>query len=197
MHYRTNASAQIEEKSNKTRAEKTWNLFGIKEMSEILPEHFGTRSRDLAQIITIIGNSGLYKSDIAINALLNGVREGESGLIVRLSDRELFRYSGVRLSTELYKQIAKKKEKHRKIRMDQDDGSKDKSSVKLYKFNLIGWKPDFAANDACLYEVAFKSGVFISGRTCRRTPAHHQTEIYQEDCFIRFETHRRQLPVFS
>lgn len=161
LHYRTNASTQFEEERVIRETNVKWNLFGIEAMSEILPEHFKTRSKDLAQIITIIGESGLYKSDIAINALLNGIRNGENGLIVRLSDRELFRYSGVRLSSELYDEIAKKS-KHRAIQMEEslaDQESKKASKVKLYKFNLHGWKPDFAPKGARLYEVTFKSGV--------------------------------------
>lgn len=161
LHYRTNASTRFDEERSIHEAAKEWNLFGIDEMSKILPEHFKTRSKDLAQIITIIGESGLYKSDIAINALLEGNRIGENGLIVRLSDRELFRYSGVRLSLQLFNAIQKESD-HHIIHMEEslaDQESKKASKLKLYKFNVYGWKPDFSSNKARLYEVTFKSGV--------------------------------------
>lgn len=161
LHYRTNASTRFDEDRFIHQTAKEWNLFGINEMSEILPEHFKNRSKDLSQIITIIGESGLYKSDIAINALLEGNRIGENGLIVRLSDRELFRYSGVRLSLQLFNAIQKESE-HRVIEMEEslaDQELKKASKLKLYKFTVYGWKPDFAENNARLYEVTFKSGV--------------------------------------
>ena len=161
LHYRTNASTQFDENRTINEVKGEWNLFGITLMSEILPEHFRTRPKELAQIITIIGESGLYKSDIAINALLEGNRMGENGLIVRLSDRELFRYSGVRLSKQLFGKI-EKKANHRVIQMEEtlmDQESKKASKLKLYKFDIHGWKTDFSKDNARLYEVTFKSGV--------------------------------------
>lgn len=158
LHYRTNASEQV--KSNQAiKSEKDeWNLFGINAMTKILPEHFAKRSKDLTQIITIIGGSGLYKSDIAINALLNGIYEGKSGLIVRFSDRELFRHSGVRLSEELYTKVLSKIDTST-ILMTEIGSDTDASKLKPYKLNLVGWEPSFSTDHACLYEVAFKSGV--------------------------------------
>ena len=163
LHYRTNASAMFKMAEEIMNEKDGWTLFGIEEMKAILPEHFLHRSKNLTQIITIIGDSGLYKSDLAINALLNGIYEGESGLIVRLSDRELFRYSGVRLSSELYGKIETRLQPSEKkqIVMQEECSDKDSSKVKQYKFNLHGWTPNFTekGKEASLFEVSFKSGV--------------------------------------
>ena len=163
LHYRTNASVKSEKDEGNVKEKRKWTLFGIKTMEQILPEHFLYRSKSLTQIITIIGDSGLYKSDIAINALLNGICEGESGLIVRLSDRELFRHSGVRLSSELYTRMKKQIEKKGKseITMYEQWSNSDASRIKRYKFDLSGWTPNFVeeGKEAHLFEVSFKSGV--------------------------------------
>lgn len=163
LHYRTNASAMFKTAEEIRSETDEWTLFGIEEMKAILPEHFLHRSKSLTQIITIIGDSGLYKSDLAINALLNGIYEGESGLIVRLSDRELFRYSGVRLSSELYNKIETRLQtrKKKQIVMRDEYSDKDSSKIKQYKFNLHGWAPNFTekGKEASLFEVSFKSGV--------------------------------------
>lgn len=163
LHYRTNASAMFKMAEEIMNEKDGWTLFGIEEMKAILPEHFLHRSKNLTQIITIIGDSGLYKSDLAINALLNGIYEGESGLIVRLSDRELFRYSGVRLSSELYEKIEIRlhTRKKKQIVMREECSDKDSSKIKQYKFNLHGWTPNFTekGKEASLFEVSFKSGV--------------------------------------
>lgn len=163
LHYRTNASAMFKMAEEIMNENDGWTLFGIEEMKAILPEHFLHRSKNLTQIITIIGDSGLYKSDLAINALLNGIYEGESGLIVRLSDRELFRYSGVRLSSELYDKIEKRlpMSEKKQIVMREECSDKDSSKIKQYKFNLHGWTPNFTekGKEASLFEVSFKSGV--------------------------------------
>lgn len=82
-------------KSKEKKYKKT--IFGIKEMIEIMPNHFKDRSMAFPQIITISGSSGLYKSDIALNALIAGIVDaGEKGLIVRLGDRDAFAVRGVR-----------------------------------------------------------------------------------------------------
>ena len=167
LHYRTNASAMFKMAEEIESETDEWTLFGIEEMKAILPEHFLHRSKSLTQIITIIGDSGLYKSDLAIHALLNGIYEGESGLIVRLSDRELFRYSGVRLSTELHKRITDRLYlKHEtEITMTEESSDRNTSKFKQYKFDLHGWTPNFTGKntengkEAGLFEVSFKSGV--------------------------------------
>ena len=163
LHYRTNASAMFKMAEKIRSEEEDWTLFGIEEMKEILPEHFLHRSKSLTQIITIIGDSGLYKSDLAINALLNGIYEGESGLIVRLSDRELFRYSGVRLSSELHNRITDRLHQKNEIEITMTEGFSDRNTSKLkqYKFDLHGWTPNFTetGKEASLFEVSFKSGV--------------------------------------
>ena len=163
LHFRTNASAMFKTAEEIRSEMDGWTLFGIEEMKAILPEHFLHRSKSLTQIITIIGDSGLYKSDLAINALLNGIFEGESGLIVRLSDRELFRYSGVRLSSELHKRISDRLHQKNEAEITMTEGFSDRNTSKLkqYKFNLHGWTPNFADDkkQAGLFEVSFKSGV--------------------------------------
>jgi len=167
LHYRINASDKPMDSKKKAPAPDGWNLFGIDNMPKILPEHFGTRSKDLAQIITIIGGSGLFKSDIAINALLKGILENESGLIIRLSDRELFRHSGVRLSEELHKAWSPNN-KELIILMKEIESELDPSAVKPYKLNLRGWKLELPTKESKnkdkqeeprLLEVSFKSGV--------------------------------------
>ncbi len=120
LHYRIGASEnsvfpsqqryleQKEEKDSrkqqealKTTEEKEM-LFGINEMRHILPNHFKDRSMAFPQIITISGSSGLYKSDLALNALISGIVDSEqNGLIVRLGDRDAFAVRGVRLEEKL------------------------------------------------------------------------------------------------
>ncbi len=156
---------------------KEWKrtIFGIEEMLDIMPNHFKERSMDLPQIITISGSSGLFKSDIALNALLagivdygqenkNGQQEKEQrGLIVRLGDRDAFAVRGVRFEEKLLK------------RTKERIGRQDECSIRLYekgedivhndepnKYTLKGWSlRKGKENPPQLLEVTFKNGALL------------------------------------
>jgi len=92
------------------------NIFGIKIIDKVLPEYFKSIDISHPQIISLTGKSGLYKSDLAVNALLYGMFEGikekdkdkgENALIIRLSDRDSFEVDGVRLCNEVFNVIPK------------------------------------------------------------------------------------------
>ena len=85
------------------------NLLGDSVFDEILPQSMtGNKFKNdkhprAVQVLTLTGKLGLYKSDIAINALLYGLLDGQNGLIIRLNDNETFMTSGVRLNEHLWK----------------------------------------------------------------------------------------------
>jgi len=91
------------------------NLLGDPAFEEILPQsltkaRFATAAVTMrtAQVLTLAGKSGLYKSDIAINSLLYGVLRDQNGLIIRLNDNETFGANGVRLNENLWQRFNQK-----------------------------------------------------------------------------------------
>ncbi len=165
-------------KSKEKKYKKT--IFGIKEMIEIMPNHFKDRSMAFPQIITISGSSGLYKSDIALNALIAGIVDaGEKGLIVRLGDRDAFAVRGVRFEKKLLKRI---KENYRTYEQDfagmheiadakkqEKEGKTDNiyfyeksvSNDEPNKYTLRGWTLNQKEPKPQLLEVTFKNGALL------------------------------------
>lgn len=165
-------------KSKEKKYKKT--IFGIKEMIEIMPNHFKDRSMAFPQIITISGSSGLYKSDIALNALIAGIVDaGEKGLIVRLGDRDAFAVRGVRFEKKLLKRI---KENYKTYEQDfagmheiadakkpEKEGKTDNiyfyeksvSNDEPNKYTLRGWTLNQKEPKPQLLEVTFKNGALL------------------------------------
>lgn len=179
LHYRISASENSVlpffvdenkkgEEKNTGKDEKKYEktIFGIAEMIEIMPNHFRERSMNLPQIITISGNSGLFKSDIALNALFSGiVDKEENGLIVRLGDRDAFAVRGVRFESNLLrrtKKWIKKKDKQE----DVDDKDvyfyeRDVHNDEPNKYTLKGWSIRKNEEMPHLLEVTFKNGALL------------------------------------
>ena len=137
------------------------NLLGDKVFDTILPQRLvrdyftnqpkkpeepekPERERE-AQIITLHGEGGLYKSDIAINSLFYGLCDGDNGLVVRLNDGEKIATHGTLVSRAFFtKKI--KKQKHEEIILNEDPNINiDKlirnSNMPLakQKYKLSGW----------------------------------------------------------
>ncbi len=172
LHYRISAS-ENSVLSNSLGSQKTdvvenkcrKTIFGIEEIGRILPNHFKERRMDLPQIITISGSSGLFKSDIALSALLSGIvdyEEEERGLIVRLGDRDAFAVRGVRFEKALLERFKKKINK-------EDDNhlyfyEKDEKVIhndEPNKYTLKGWTIKKEVTEPQLLEVTFKNGALL------------------------------------
>lgn len=78
------------------------NIFGIRKLDYILPPSLLERQSAVSQIVTLKGNSGLFKSDLAVNALLYGMTRGNNGMIIHLSERNLLKNGDVRLETSVH-----------------------------------------------------------------------------------------------
>ena len=153
------ANTKIEKKYEKT-------IFGITEMIEIMPNHFRERSMNLPQIITISGSSGLFKSDIALNALFSGiVDKEENGLIVRLGDRDAFAVRGVRFESNLLKRTQKWIKKKDKQAENNDSDvyfyERDVHNDEPNKYTLKGWSILKNEKMPHLLEVTFKNGALL------------------------------------
>ncbi len=184
LHYRISASENTisphdlksletgKKKEETGREDEKKTIFGIKEMLDIMPNHFKERSMDLPQIITISGSSGLFKSDIALNALLAGIvdyrqdkedEQEQRGLIVRLGDRDAFAVRGVRFETDLLERTRKR------------FGTQNGNSICFYekgedivhndepnKYTLKGWSLQKGKDEPPqLLEVTFKNGALL------------------------------------
>lgn len=179
LHYRISASenpmfpfsedsGKKEEKQSPENDEEAYKktIFGIVEMIEIMPNHFRERSMSLPQIITISGSSGLFKSDIALNALFSGiVDKKENGLIVRLGDRDAFAVRGVRFENNLLKRT--KDWIRPKDQQPEDNGSdiyfyeRDVHNNEPNKYTLKGWSIKKSEETPHLLEVTFKNGALL------------------------------------
>lgn len=154
-----NDNRENDKKGNDDNYKKT--IFGIREIVDIMPNHFKERSIDFPQIITITGSSGLFKSDIALNALIAGIVDyRHNGLIVRLGDRDAFTLRGVRFEKELLDRVGpeigpdgKKKCVYfyeKKLRNGEPN-----------KYTLKGWSILKDHADPQLLEVTFKNGALL------------------------------------
>ena len=207
LHYRINASENsvpmtYQENEEKTEENNTagpqktsensakdenWKktLFGIKKIMDILPNHFKDRNMAFPQIITISGSSGLYKSDLALNALISGIVDSEeNGLIVRLGDRDAFAVRGVRFERDLLKRtiryIQKGATENNQPASAQPGGkdadAKGENYGKIFfyeksrrivhnnepnKYTLKGWTIDRDKTQPQLLEVTFKNGALL------------------------------------
>lgn len=171
LHYRISASENaVLPNTHKlqTTSTKVWDntIFGIKEIIDIMPNHFRGRSMELPQIITISGSSGLFKSDIAMNALFSGIVDrGERGLIVRLGDRDAFAIRGVRFEKELLERVIKPADgaatiQDRNIRLYEKDGGTIHND-EPNKYTLKGWTLLKKEKAPQLLEVTFKNGALL------------------------------------
>jgi KaiC/GvpD/RAD55 family RecA-like ATPase len=177
LHYRIFASeAKLkpketivrEEDKNKNENEKEVNnLFGIEALNDVLPNHFQTRSMRNPQIITIEGNSGLYKSDIALNALFTGIllKKPKNGLIIRMNDRSVFSLNGMRLNTCVLKKLndfnlTEKTSEGYKINLYEKDIQEEMPRSE-HKYSSNMWSFDKKSDEPQLIEIAFKSGALL------------------------------------
>ena len=175
LHYRISASENSvfpvpQEISNRDNVEK-WRktIFGIPEIVDIMPNHFKDRNMDFPQIITVSGSSGLFKSDIALNALLSGIVDcKENGLIVRLGDRDAFTVRGVRFERELLNRTLNYISPNEKDKTPEPAGiyfyEKSKDVVhndEPNKYTLKGWTIKKAETQPQLLEVTFKNGALL------------------------------------
>ena len=139
------------EKSLPVDENKQKNLLGDDIFNQIFQQsltggYFTKRDRH-SQIVTLCGKSGLYKSDVGINALIYGLLEGQNGLILRLNDSETFESNGVRLNEKLVKLYKNKTLNftpfaHKSLE---------------YKYELKGWMLD-SPSAGKLFELVFKKG---------------------------------------
>jgi len=171
LHYRIFASeAKPKPKKQNNKKNEPCNIFGINELDDVLPNHFKKRSLRNPQIITIKGSSGLYKSDIALNALFAGMllNEPKKGLIIRMNDRSLFSLNGIRLNIHILEKLAKKKI------LQKVDGTNNEDEITLYekdihdkmsrsehKYSSNMWSFDKESKEPQLIEIAFKSGALM------------------------------------
>lgn len=85
------------------------NIFGIEELNDILPSALLSSKNAGSQIINLKGDSGLFKSDLAVNALLWGMSrpddEERNGMVIHLSERNLLKNGNVRLEESVLKAI--------------------------------------------------------------------------------------------
>jgi len=167
LHYRIFASeAKPKPKEHITEKDKIYyNIFGIKALDDVLPNHFKTRSLRNPQIITIKGNSGLYKSDIALNALFAGMLldEPKNGLIIRMNDRSVFSLNGMRLNTCVLEKLSNsdKLDKTENAITLYEKDIPDEMSRSEHKYSSKMWSFYNDNKDPQLIEIAFKSGALM------------------------------------
>ena len=130
------------------------------------------------QIITITGESGLYKSDLAVNALLAGMvehapkasaeqKKGENGLILRLNSGASLLRGGVRLNRTVKELYADEGAYSNGIDLWEwrpDGISKGKPPFNvLNKYDMTAWRLDRnpEKKGAVLFEVEFKRGAIL------------------------------------
>lgn len=174
LHYRISASensvlpgvSMMQEPASD--AEEGWKntLFGIEEIVDIMPNHFRGRSMELPQIVTISGSSGLFKSDIAMNALFSGIFDrNERGLIVRLGDRDAFAIRGVRFEKKLYNRIIGHFKDANILQGGNicfyEKGSSSIHNDEPNKYTLKGWTIQKKEEEPQLLEVTFKNGALL------------------------------------
>ena len=174
LHYRIHGSEaksyiykEIENEDNKD------NIFGIDEMNDVLPNHIVGRNPDVPQIISIYGETGIYKSDLAINSILHGIIDkNESGLIIRMGDRPVFPFNGVRLNTQILTRLRNKfditatnKDSTDACKLFNIDLYEDDDLNKLprseHKYSASGWYFRSDKTGPKLIEIAFKSGALL------------------------------------
>ena len=162
------------------------NLFGVDIFNHILPQHLTEDNyhriipRPDAQIITITGSVGLYKSDLAINSLLAGLLEEkvENGLIIRLNEGARLERSGVRLNREVFGLFKNPKSKQKWVG-DEDfidlfesvpESKPPSAPFKVpYKYEMTAWslqdpvtkETPKSESGGKLYEVIFKRGALL------------------------------------
>jgi KaiC/GvpD/RAD55 family RecA-like ATPase len=168
-----NHEKEASRKNDKTENDKVNNIFGIAALSKILPNHFENRNMNIPQIITIKGNAGIYKSDIAFNAVLNGMLtkdccgEYENGLLIRMNDRSLFSTNGMRLNVEMAEKICSDKSetdlidvKEYKITLYEKKNLSVQRLNMEHKYSSKGWALN-KEDGPLLIEVVFKSGALL------------------------------------
>ena len=135
------------------------NIFGIEAMEDILPEHFKIRPDEESQIITIAGESGLYKSDLAINAAMNFIIKSnqddstktKKALIIHLSDRDKFQINGFRFNNEIFDAC---KNDHGTVIFE----TNPEETKKSHKYTKNSF---YYGNTIKLIEISFKSGALM------------------------------------
>lgn len=141
------------------------NLLGDPTFDGILPQsltggHFNGSSfpkKRAAQVLTLTGQSGLSKSDIAVNSLLYGLLDGQNGLIIRLNDNETFRTSGVRFNQHLWEQFAAKGIlANNQMRFTEKRIKKEQAKSNAYQLKC--WQVE-GLKGVKLYEIIFAKGV--------------------------------------
>jgi KaiC./DnaB-like helicase C terminal domain. len=164
LHYRISASENSGPRPEKEKSNKEIkSLFGIDNIVKVMPNHFKERSMEFPQIITISGKSGLFKSDIALNALLSGIVDyGERGLIVRLGDRDAFTVRGMRFEKELLERTKKYShaEEENKV-IFYEKGKNVIHNDEPNKYTLKGWSIIKDQIKPQLLEVTFKNGALL------------------------------------
>jgi KaiC/GvpD/RAD55 family RecA-like ATPase len=181
LHYRIFASEaklgpkENTDNKNDVKSKKVINnLFGINALDDVLPNHFRTRSMRNPQIITVEGNSGLYKSDIALNALFAGIlfywkepkNDPKKGLIIRMNDRSLFSLNGMRLNTCVLKklnefELTRKTHDGYEIPLYEKKDIQEEKARSEHKYSSSMWSFEKEGNEPQLIEIAFKSGALL------------------------------------
>lgn len=168
LHYRISASENsvfpVPQKTPNRDEKNDWEktIFGIAEIVDIMPNHFKDRNMDFPQIITVSGSSGLFKSDIALNALFSGIVDRkENGLIVRLGDRDAFTVRGVRFEKKLLERTKNHITQESNHIYLYEKGSDTVHNDEPNKYTLKGWTIKKEIEQPQLLEVTFKNGALL------------------------------------
>lgn len=152
----------VNSKPEASECGKETTMFGIENFAEVLPGHFEWNKGNprVSHIVSLVGDSGLYKSDIAIGSMISGMLHCDSsGLIIRMSDRDNLAYRGVRLSADVLSFYGHKYNNAKfpteitfyETKITQYDD-------KAYKSDIKGWSLNKDGNGPQLLEIIFKSG---------------------------------------
>ena len=156
LHYEF---AELKNEYNLLERTSDSNLLGDPKFKKILPQFLtgeqftikeGRGGEREAQALTLTGQSGLYKSDIAINSLLYGLLSGQNGFIIRLNDNETFKTNGVRLNEHLWAAFARNQ-----IVFDEVEPPEGLKSLPV-RYELRCWA--VAGLCANLFEIVFAKG---------------------------------------
>ncbi len=156
MHYMLFGSEnRLKNKGENANRQKK-NVFGIEGMEEVLPQYFSENNskKDHSKIISITGKSGMFKSDLAVNALLYGITQKENGLIIRLNDRIIFNDIGVRINEEINEHLCENERKEFVLKTVEMEGNDFEHKYALNKWTLL-------EKETALMEIVFKGGALL------------------------------------
>ncbi len=143
-------------------------VFGIDNLLSVLPDKYSDRHRKgTAKIVNISGDSGCFKSDIAMNAALYSLLQDESCLVIRMSERNYFEDNGFRIESTLFDACKEKGYSvGNTICFNDRTNTEIGIPINLNKRDLFCWEMEQQSgsqkqNKTYMYEAIYKSGALM------------------------------------